>query len=111
MTWLARSIANPWREIPMLCKMSKSAEMRKSDKRLIIDNYRNWHGTCKASGIRPSTRPTSKRDHAMFNDFTRKFAALALTVVMSATCVLTAVGPATADGNKAAVAMAARFVA
>ena len=60
-------------------------------------------------------RSTSKRDQAMFNDFTRKFATLALTVVMSATSVLTAVGPAEADGGSfnqgQAVAMAARFVA
>jgi hypothetical protein len=59
--------------------------------------------------------PTNQRDHAMFNDFARKFAALALTVVMSATCVLTAVGPAEADGGSfnqgRAVATAARFVA
>ncbi|WP_200940709.1 hypothetical protein [Sphingomonas sp. Leaf339] len=51
----------------------------------------------------------------MFNDLTHKFAALALTVVMSATCVLAAVGPAAAnDGSMksgAAVATATRFVA
>ena len=55
----------------------------------------------------------------MFNDLTHKFAALALTVVMSATCVLGAVGPAVAhDGSMkaggnsgAAVATATRFVA
>jgi len=46
---------------------------------------------------------------------TSKFAALALTIVMSATCVLAAVGPAAADGGSfnrgAAVATATRFVA
>ncbi|MBJ6123128.1 hypothetical protein [Sphingomonas mollis] len=54
----------------------------------------------------------------MFNDLTHKFAALALTIVMSATCVLAAVGPAAHDGSMktggnagAAVATAARFVA
>ncbi len=44
-----------------------------------------------------------------------KFATLALTLVMSATCILTAVGPAAADGaafnRGAAVATAPRFVA
>ena len=48
-------------------------------------------------------------------DRTSKLATLALTVVMSATCVLTAVGPAEVDGGSfnrgPAVAMAARFVA
>ncbi len=51
----------------------------------------------------------------MFTDLTHKLAAIALTVVMSATCVLGAVGPAAAnDGSMnsgTAVATAARFVA
>ncbi len=44
----------------------------------------------------------------------QKFAALALTVVMSATCVLSAVGPASAAANgasKSAVAHTVRFMA
>ncbi|WP_176472923.1 hypothetical protein [Sphingomonas lenta] len=40
------------------------------------------------------------------NDFTRRFAAIVCTVVMSATCVIGAVGPAHALGSKAPVAAA-----
>ena len=47
----------------------------------------------------------------MFNDFARKFAALALTLVASTTLVLSAVGPATAHDGNGAVASAARFMA
>jgi len=43
-------------------------------------------------------------------NLTSKLAALALTVVMSATCVLGAVGPATA-GTASAVASSARLMA
>ncbi len=47
----------------------------------------------------------------MFNDFARKLAALALTVVTSATLIAGAVGPATSHDGKAAVASATRFMA
>ena len=41
----------------------------------------------------------------MLNDFTRRFAAVICTVVMSATCVIGAVGPAhTGHGAPAAAA-------
>ncbi|MDP1026038.1 hypothetical protein Q5H91_02345 [Sphingomonas sp. KR1UV-12] len=47
----------------------------------------------------------------MFNDFARKLAALALTVVTSATLIVSAVGPATAHGGNGAVASTTRFMA
>ncbi|GGB34693.1 hypothetical protein GCM10011380_25160 [Sphingomonas metalli] len=47
----------------------------------------------------------------MFKDLATKFAALALTVVTSATLVIGAVGPAQAGAGKTAVAMATRIVA
>lgn len=46
----------------------------------------------------------------MVTEIANKLAALALTVVLSATCILGAVAPATATGGLA-VASAARFVA
>lgn len=46
----------------------------------------------------------------MIKDFASKLAALALTVAVSATCILSAVGPATANGQHA-VASATRFMA
>ena len=46
----------------------------------------------------------------MFAQFTRTAAALACTVVLSATCILSAVGPATA-GAQANVASTTRSVA
>ena len=45
----------------------------------------------------------------MTTDLTRKFAALALTVVFSSLCLVGAVGPAQTSGS-AALASAARFV-
>ena len=45
------------------------------------------------------------------NDFTRTVAAIACSVVMSATCVLSAVGPAQAGIAEATVAATARPVA
>ncbi|MFS0771449.1 hypothetical protein [Sphingomonas sp. 1P08PE] len=47
----------------------------------------------------------------MFKDFASKFAALTLTVLTSATLIVSAVGPATAQDGKAAVASATRFMA
>lgn len=46
----------------------------------------------------------------MFKDITLKIATVACTIVLSATCVLSAVGPATASGQQA-VASTAAFVA
>jgi len=45
------------------------------------------------------------------SDTGRTLAAIACTIVFSATCVLSAVGPAQAGGAKSAVAMAARLTA
>ncbi len=47
----------------------------------------------------------------MFNDVANKLAALTLTVLTSATLIVSAVGPATAHDGKAAVASATRFMA
>ena len=46
----------------------------------------------------------------MFKDFSAKLATLACTVLLSATCVLSAVGPASTNGERA-VASAARLMA
>lgn len=46
----------------------------------------------------------------MVKDFASKLAAIALTIAVSATCILGAVGPATASGQHA-VASATRFMA
>ena len=40
----------------------------------------------------------------MFNDLTRRFAAVLCTVVMSATCIIGAVGPANAGATNAPAA-------
>lgn len=44
-------------------------------------------------------------------DWTRTAVAVIATVLMSATCLAGAIGPAQPGASKAAVAMAARFVA
>ena len=44
-------------------------------------------------------------------DWTRTLTAIVATVVMSATCLAAAIGPAQPDAGRAAVAMAAKFVA
>ena len=43
--------------------------------------------------------------------FTQTLTAVVATVVLSATCLSAAVGPATHTGGRTAVAMAAKFVA
>ncbi len=45
------------------------------------------------------------------SDFTRTLTAVVATVVMSVVCLAGAVGPAQPGAGKAAVAMAAKFVA
>ena len=47
----------------------------------------------------------------MQNSWTSKVAAIVATVLMSATCLTAAVGPAQPGAGKAAVAMAAKIVA
>jgi hypothetical protein len=102
MTWVVRSMRQ------LLAQITKRWQPSKSCKTLTDDAawpktaemlglqaaHGIWHASCKAFGNSGPRRHTMTR-----TDRTSKLATFALTVVVSATMVLGAVGPATALGH------------
>jgi hypothetical protein len=101
-----------WREFPTLGKLTPTPEHPKSRKPLQFGHFRNWHDRCNASGNPPNSGTNQpQRGPTMFNtNIARTVAATLCTIVVSATCVLGAVGPAIAT-NATPIAVHTAIVA
>jgi hypothetical protein len=113
MTCDVRSITNVWRNFPFVCKAAAHPIGQLSRNPLEIPDFRNWHEGCKAIGIplHGGDKVQKKQEETMFkSEIGRTLAAIACTLVLSATCVAGAVAPATA-GTTATPAMALRLQA
>ncbi|MCP8892961.1 hypothetical protein [Sphingomonas faeni] len=105
-------MAKMWREFPTLGKLAGGAQHAKSRKPLQLLDFQNWHDRCNAGGNPPNSGTNQpQRGPTMFNtNIARTVAATLCTIVVSATCVLGAVGPAIAT-NAAPVAVHTAIVA
>ncbi|MFW2852380.1 hypothetical protein ACM61V_10685 [Sphingomonas sp. TX0543] len=98
---MLRSITNNWRIFPTLGKWVIATFRQRWAKVTEISQKQNWHASCKAIGNRQTTEQQikiSEEDMTKLDIIGRNAAALALTILASATMLIAAVGPAN-QGN------------